>query len=352
MKFDGTPRPPAPTRSSGQVAHEQVVAIPTTSRVHAEPPLATFLDGSGAPLLDRLARRFEDFQDYARTAWNHSPATIKWYVCAYQNFRRFLVESARLSGGDPADFLFSVEEWLRWNRRRGLGEIATHTYWRGVQRFFRYLVKVDGIADPFEGLKAPRIPSPVPKARSADECRRILLTARNLPWSSAYGRARAVAMFAVLIYAGLRKTELLRLQYADVDVDRGTILVRNGKGRYGGKDRTAFMPPELRDILRSYLRERRVAKLDGPEFFLSLMTKRGLSPEQLKRITVRVRRASGIPFTLHSLRHSFVTMLLQSGVPIHVAKELAGHTDITTTANYLRVWDEEKAEQIRKLHLG
>jgi site-specific recombinase XerD len=44
-------------------------------------------------------------------------------------------------------------------------------------------------------------------------------------------------------------------------------------------------------------------------------------------------------------------MLLQSGVPIHIAKELAGHTDINTTAGYLRVWDHEQQAQIRKLRL-
>ena len=54
---------------------------------------------------------------------------------------------------------------------------------------------------------------------------------------------------------------------------------------------------------------------------------------------------------MHSLRHSFVTMLLKSGVPIHVASELAGHTDIRTTAHYLRVFDDEKRQVIKRLRL-
>ena len=76
---------------------------------------------------------------------------------------------------------------------------------------------------------------------------------------------------------------------------------------------------------------------------------RGSPWPRLRRIHKAVRRASGIAFSLHGLRHSFVTMLLRSGVPLHVARELAGHTSITTTAGYLRVWDEDKRDQIRKV---
>ena len=54
---------------------------------------------------------------------------------------------------------------------------------------------------------------------------------------------------------------------------------------------------------------------------------------------------------MHSLRHSFVTMLLKNGVPLHVASELAGHNDIATTAGYLRVFDEDKRGEIKRLRL-
>ncbi len=66
-----------------------------------------------------------------------------------------------------------------------------------------------------------------------------------------------------------------------------------------------------------------------------------------------MRRASGIKFSIHSLRHTFVTMLLQSGVPIHVAKELAGHTDINTTVRGIcGSGVTSSGEQIRKLRLS
>jgi len=128
----------------------------------------------------------------------------------------------------------------------------------------------------------------------------------------------------------------------------GVIRVWRGKGRGGGKDRTIYLAPPLREIYTNYLRERHRKQIEGAAFFATPGNV-GMSYATLRRVHERIRRASGIRFTLHGLRHSFVTELLRSGVPIHVAKELAGHTTITTTAGYLRVWDEDKKQQIRKL---
>ena len=112
------------------------------------------------------------------------------------------------------------------------------------------------------------------------------------------------------------------------------------------------MNDELRVILRDYVRERQRVGYTAPGFLISTKTKQGLSVGQMIRIVKAVRAASGIAFSIHSLRHSFVTMLLQAGIPIHVAKELAGHTSILTTEGYIGVWDEEKRKHIQRLRLA
>jgi site-specific recombinase XerD len=109
------------------------------------------------------------------------------------------------------------------------------------------------------------------------------------------------------------------------------------------------MAPDLRRILETYLRERRKVNLSAPEFFCSLKTRAGVSWMTFRRIVAAVRDASQVPFTLHSLRHSFVTQLLRSGVPIHTVAALAGHTHITTTENYSSVWDDDKRLAVRHL---
>jgi site-specific recombinase XerD len=66
-------------------------------------------------------------------------------------------------------------------------------------------------------------------------------------------------------------------------------------------------------------------------------------------ILARIHSASGLRFTVHALRHSFLTQLLRSGVPLRTASALTGHCQITTTAGYLRVFDEGKEDAVRGL---
>ncbi len=299
--------------------------------------------------LMELDGKFSDFLDDARHYLNHSPATCRGYRYAYTDFRRFLVQAP--GRAERRARLYDIEGWVAWNRKRGLGPVSTNTYWRALQVFFKYLERRDSIQNPFRGLRMPQLPARIPKARTPEECRRILLAAAHFPWTTEFQRARAIAIFSVLIYAGLRRGEVLRLHHGDVNLEAGTLRVLKGKGRNGGKDRTAYMNDELRRALMDYARLRARHSIVCPEFFASLQTRQGLSDSQFIRIVRAVRRASGVPFSIHSLRHSFVTNLLRCGVPIHVAKELAGHTDIATTAGYLRVWDDEQRDQIRKLRL-
>lgn len=295
--------------------------------------------------------RYADFFDYARHVLGHSEATLYGYRDAYRNFRRFLTDGPR----PLTEKLYAIEEWVAWNRRRKsalgkpLGGVTLNTYWRQLRSFFTDLERRDGLSSPFKGLKPPSLPARNPKAYAPKDCMAILAAAENIPWPNDYERARAVAIYATILYAGLRRGELLRLQFTDVDLDAGTIRIVASKGTGGGKDRTAYMNRELRMILLRYLHERRRRRIEGPGFFASSRTGRPISEAVLRRMHLRVRRAVGIPFSLHSLRHSFVTMMLAQGIPIHVAQELAGHTKLTTTAGYLRVFDEDKRREIEKV---
>lgn len=300
--------------------------------------------------LDLLDLRFEEWIEYSRTGLGHSAATRRWYRCSFQNFRAFLIERGAVLGADIRHDLLAIAEWVRWNREKRRTPVTMVNYYRGLEAFFRDLETRDRIPSPFRGERPPRAQKRVPKARTPDECRRILDAARNVPWKSLFERARAVAMLGCMIYAGLRKGEVLRLRFEHVNLVDGTLLVERGKGRVGGKDRMAYMPNELALLLREYMRERSRLRLEAPEVFCGLKN-RGLAEVTLRRIVRRVRLASGVPFSMHSLRHSFVTMLLKSGVPLHVASELAGHNNIATTAGYLRVFDEDKQSEIRKIKL-
>ena len=132
--------------------------------------------------------------------------------------------------------------------------------------------------------------------------------------------------------AGLRAAEVCHLRVQDIDSDRMMIHVEEGKG---GRDRKAMLSPSLLDLLRDYWRE---ARPDG-WLFPGLPRVNPISPRQLNRAFASAKHMAGVTrsATLHTLRHSFATHLLEAGTDVRVIQVLLGHTKLTTTARYTHV---------------
>lgn len=300
--------------------------------------------------LEDIDTRFQDFLAYAEFVLGHSRDSLRGYKGTYGNFRRFLKAHANVP---LPSRLCDIEGWLAWNRKRDgkkpLSSVTLNTYYRQLRPFFRDLAQRDGIPNPFDTVPPPRLGRQrLPKAKSFADCQHILATAEHYDWPSAYERWRAVAIFGLFLYAGLRKGEVLRLQYGHVDLREGTIFIEKSKAE---NDRSVRIAPELRMILGRYVAERRhrFGKDVGPAFLTSMRTKQGISEMSLRRIVRTIRTASGIAFSMHGLRHSFITTLLNNGTPIHVAQHLAGHAKITTTAGYLALTDADVRREIQKM---
>jgi site-specific recombinase XerD len=297
-----------------------------------------------------LQQRHVAFCAYAAGYRNHGHQTIHWYQDTYKQFGAYL--SARgVTWLDASHAVAYLESWVMMLRDRKLSPFTIRSYLDALRAFFSYLEEHDGFPSPFRSLRLPTVPDPLPKACSAEECIRILDACANTEWNNPFERARGTAMIAMAIYAGLRRGEILRLKFTDVDLEGGWIHVIRGKGIGGGKDRTTCAGPELRAILAAYLHERRLRNLRSVEFFTAQRGGHGVSTVTLGRIVERVRATAGVPFSLHRLRHSFITLLVQARTPIHVVRELAGHRDLKTTQRYLRVFDEEKLRYVSRLAL-
>jgi site-specific recombinase XerD len=132
--------------------------------------------------------------------------------------------------------------------------------------------------------------------------------------------------------AGLRVSEAVALKITDIDSKRMLIRVEQGKGR---KDRYTMLSPRLLEVLRTWFRAAR------PEYWLfpSWRTARHLNASSLQTACrdacLRSRLAKKI--TVHTLRHSFATHLLENGADIRIIQVLLGHSQINTTAHYTRV---------------
>ena len=136
-----------------------------------------------------------------------------------------------------------------------------------------------------------------------------------------------------LIYAcGLRRSELLNLELTDVQSDRKILLIRQSKGK---KDRIVPLSEKILEMLRSYYLEYRPKKwLFEGQNPLTQYSERSLE-QVLKKsiITVKINK----PVTLHWLRHSYATHLLENGTDLRYIQELLGHTSSRTTEIYTHV---------------
>ncbi|MER8942490.1 site-specific integrase [Mesorhizobium sp. M0915] len=140
------------------------------------------------------------------------------------------------------------------------------------------------------------------------------------------------AALSISYGAGLRASEVCNLKIGDIDGNRMLIHVEQGKGQ---KDRKVMLSPGLLELLRAYWREAR------PQGWLFPGKPRinPISPRQLNRAFTSAKNMAGIgkPATLHTLRHSFATHLLEANTDVRVIQVLLGHARLNTTAIYAHV---------------
>ncbi|MDX0116483.1 tyrosine-type recombinase/integrase [Sinorhizobium meliloti] len=140
------------------------------------------------------------------------------------------------------------------------------------------------------------------------------------------------AALSISYGAGLRASEVCHLKVTDIDSARMLIHVEEGKG---GKDRKAMLSPGLLDLLRDYWREARPRGW----LFPGKPKINPISPRQLNRAFTSAKHMAGIakPATLHTLRHSFATHLLEANTDVRVIQVLLGHAKLSSTARYTHV---------------
>jgi integrase/recombinase XerD len=188
-----------------------------------------------------------------------------------------------------------------------------------------------------------RVPQTLPVVLSREEVARLLAAVSNLKHQTA---------LSVAYGAGLRSSEVIALKVGDIDSERMTLRVEQGKGR---KDRYAMLSPVLLERLRAWWR---LAHAQGKIFskgwlFPGLNPMDPLSARQLNRAIRAGADAAGIDkrVSMHSLRHTFATHLLEQKVDIRVIQVLLGHKKLETTSIYTHVATAVLREVVGPLEL-
>jgi integrase/recombinase XerD len=144
------------------------------------------------------------------------------------------------------------------------------------------------------------------------------------------------ALLLLTYSAGLRVSEVVRLRVEDIESERGLIRVHGGKGR---KDRYTTLSPFVLRVLRDYWRVFR----PRPWLFPGQRTGRHLTARSAQKVLDRARERAGIRegVTMHTLRHSFATHLLEDGTDLRYVQELLGHSRPETTMIYAHVTQKD-----------
>jgi site-specific recombinase XerD len=245
---------------------------------------------------------------------NYSPRTIEAYAGCVAQFARHFGRSPDLLGAEEVRSyqLHLLQRGVSWSR------------FNQTVCALRFLYgKTLGRPEQVPLIPFGKRPKKLPCVLSPEEVGRLLDATQP-------GRERVMVQTA---YAcGLRLEELLHLQATDIDSSRMVVHVRQGKGR---KDRLVPLSLQLLEELRAYWRCHRPRTWLFPNRSGEGPLHAGTMQRQFRRVVQRAGLRK--PATMHTLRHSFATHLLEAGVDVLTLQKLLGHSQLSTTALYLHL---------------
>ena len=243
------------------------------------------------------------------------PRTQEAYLREVENLAKYFNRSpAELGEAELKKYmLYMINE-------RHLSEGTFRFYVAGLKFLYRTTLKREW---PVEKIKHPRSKRKLPVVLDLSEVEALFAVTKNL---------KHKAMLMITYSSGLRVSETARLKMTDIDSKRMTIRVSDGKG---GKDRYSILSRTALEHLRQYWRKYRPAEW----LFEGQKQDEHITSQTIQTIFYAEKKRAGIkkPASIHTLRHSFATHLIEAGTSLHHVQLLLGHRSPTTTTVYLHV---------------
>jgi site-specific recombinase XerD len=260
-----------------------------------------------------LSPSFEDLRKELLSR-KYSYKTVKGYLYYNRDFLNFIGKTpANINDSDIKDYLFYLAEEKQSATSTLNQAINALKFYYGTMLKKKFVYEV----------KRPRKDKKLPIVLSKEEVAKILSSVDNI-------KHKAILM---LVYsAGLRVGEVVKLKVEDIDSKRMLIHIKGSKGR---KDRYTLLSEKALNILREYWKRYKSAKW----LFEGAKAGRYLSTRTVQVIFEHAKEKAGIKkdVTVHSLRHSFATHLLEGGTDLRYIQELLGHAHSKTTEIYTHV---------------
>lgn len=268
------------------------------------------------------------------------PRTIQTYVKVITRFAAWLGDESTIAE-------ITLDSIGRYQVARGHLKAATIAKdLSGIRAYCRWAIRAKLRADdPTLELEWPKRIEPIPRALKARELR-LLDTILDTPLpilniKKRHVTARHNRAILLMLYAGLRISEVPALDWRDVDLDEGMLIVRDGKG---GKDRAIAIHARLSANLETTPAEKQRGAVCGH------LNGKPISYKSMPHIfSDRYLGGLGLAISAHMLRHTFAIQLLRAGADIRTIQVLMGHASLETTQRYLALDSDDKRRAIEKL---
>lgn len=271
---------------------------------------------------------FDDFL-LSRQAMMVSAGTLKFYRTTAGEFIRWLVHKGKLKPTDiePRDVRSYLNEFVEGGAKPNY----VHNQARAVKTFLRFLHEENYIPGPVKFHMPPTSQEKLPYL-TADEVRQVIKTCDT---------RRELALILLMVDTGLRRSELVALNWEDVDIKSGLVQVKRGKG---GKARSVVVGAKARRALLAYRRtldcrdqDPLIQTIDGGRFTIN----------GLRSLLMRLSDRAGVHVSPHALRRTFATLSIRAGMsPLHL-QGLLGHSTLEMTRRYTQMVEDDLVDAHR-----
>lgn len=259
--------------------------------------------------------QLEQFQRYLRSK-RYSESTVKTYSEALKSFLTFYKEKSV--------YEITNDDVIVYNNEFILKNHLSSSYQNQIVNALKlYFTTQRGFKINIDQIHRPKREKILPNVLSKEEIKKLL---------EAHSNIKHKTMLSLIYACGLRRSELLHLKILDIDSKRGIVIIRQSKGK---KDRIVPLSTKILEMLRDYYLAYK------PTVWLFEGQNKGelYSEKSLQSVLKQALQKVGItkPVTLHWLRHSYATHLLENGTDLRYIQELLGHSSSKTTEIYTHV---------------
>jgi integrase/recombinase XerC len=276
---------------------------------------------------------------------NSSEHTVRAYERELYRFVAFLGPEMRWK---DVDHVF-IRSFLSQLHEQGLSKVSVGRALAALRSMYKWLAREGMVQqNPAKLVATPKAPRKLPRVPTLEEMNTLLDS--SMPETASFPE-RDRAIFELLYGCGLRNSELVGIELADLDSGNGLVLVR-GKGK---KQRYVPLEGKAEEALKNYLAARQKVLAEAKKNTRKLFINRrggALTTRSVGRIVKQIAVASGLSPEIHphTLRHAFGTHLLSEGADLRAIQELLGHERLSTTQKYTQLSIKQVMEVYDRTH--